>query len=489
MGPFRKFWGRNTAVLGWVVRAVKRHILAGITARTLHFIATNSCFRLWRKFCMSIDGIRKALGCSRSSVEKALKVLRDLKLIAYDGQVHVGKGRPVAVYRLSGTLECPLPEWVVRAREEAREAAVAPVEEDGLTCAFTHRTNMAGPAVYATPQGETPEEQFMHPAAGVSQYRPALPVKTGPQAKPQPSGGVRRPSHLRWLRSVAESVVGRRGTPNPKTAARGAESAPPAVAGGLRPLWSGPFVVAQAGAVTYCHPPTRGAAVTPFTDPALGALPRDTRLFYLGLLDLHSHCGDRTPADALFLKSQIFPYDADIDQRQIHAMIETLSSMGKVHIASGRIVLSDPPPITSQELALFDAPAAVAAPPVRARSKAAKAVEDPWFAAFWDAYPRRTGRGAARKAFAAAVAAGADPRMVVITASAYAERCVALQKEPQFIPHPSTWLNQERWDDDEEQAPRVRSKVDDAMRSGLDLVNFYQQQEAIDPNGPGELGW
>jgi hypothetical protein len=87
------------------------------------------------------------------------------------------------------------------------------------------------------------------------------------------------------------------------------------------------------------------------------------------------------------------------------------------------------------------------------------------------------------------VAAGADPRLIVIAGSAYGERCAALQKEPQFVPHPATWLNQERWEDDEEQAPRVRSKVDDALRSGMDLVNFYQQQEAIPFDGPKELGW
>lgn len=228
----------------------------------------------------------------------------------------------------------------------------------------------------------------------------------------------------------------------------------------------------------------------PFIDPVFGNLGRDTRLLYLGLREAHVR-GERAYSDPLFLKSQFFPYDTDITYSYVQDMTSALVATGKIHLVDDGIVLSDPPVTVtaSTELALFDAPAVAVAPPVRARSKAAKAVEDPWFAAFWDAYPRRTGKGAARKAFGAAVAAGADPRLVVITASAYAERCVALQKEPQFIPHPSTWLNQERWDDDEEQAPRVRSKVDDALRSGLDLVNFYQQQEAIDPNGPGELGW
>lgn len=226
--------------------------------------------------------------------------------------------------------------------------------------------------------------------------------------------------------------------------------------------------------------------MNPFTDPALGALPRDTRLFYLGLLDLHDKFGDRTPNDALFLKAELFRYDEDIDQRTIRAMLETLSNKGKIHLVSGDIVLSDPP-ASGKEVALFEPVKKVVTSTVRSRTKTA--VEDPWFAAFWDVYPRRTGKGAARKAFASAVSGGADPAVITTTASAYADRCHQLQKEPQFIPHPATWLNQERWEDDEEQAPRVRSKVDDALRSGMDLVNFYQQQEAIPFDGQKELGW
>jgi hypothetical protein len=230
----------------------------------------------------------------------------------------------------------------------------------------------------------------------------------------------------------------------------------------------------------------KGEAVNPFTDPALGALPRDTRLFYLGLLELHSRCGDRTPSDEMFLWAELFRYDQDITQRDITRMKQQLIKAGKIHQVAGDIVLADPP-ASNKEIALFEPVKKVVTSTVRSRTKTA--VEDPWFASFWDAYPRRTGKGAARKAFAAAVAAGADPQVIVATASAYGDRCHQLQKEPQFVPHPATWLNQERWEDDEEQAPRVRSKVDDALRSGMDLVNFYQQQEAIPFDGPKELGW
>lgn len=67
------------------------------------------------------------------------------------------------------------------------------------------------------------------------------------------------------------------------------------------------------------------------------------------------------------------------------------------------------------------------------------------FEAFWSSYPRRVGKGAARKAFEKAMKlATFDEVMNGLRRqiSYYATR------EHQFIPHPSTWLNQERWCDE-----------------------------------------
>jgi len=64
---------------------------------------------------------------------------------------------------------------------------------------------------------------------------------------------------------------------------------------------------------------------------------------------------------------------------------------------------------------------------------------------FWSVYPRHVAKAAARKAFAKAVkSAGADAVM------AGARRFAADPNLPeaQFVPHPSTWLNQGRWEDD-----------------------------------------
>jgi hypothetical protein len=67
---------------------------------------------------------------------------------------------------------------------------------------------------------------------------------------------------------------------------------------------------------------------------------------------------------------------------------------------------------------------------------------DPLFDEFWQAYPRKTDKGNARKAWDKAVKKTSG-RSIILAAAAYA----ATKPEPKFTAHPSTWLNGERWDD------------------------------------------
>lgn len=64
---------------------------------------------------------------------------------------------------------------------------------------------------------------------------------------------------------------------------------------------------------------------------------------------------------------------------------------------------------------------------------------------FWDAYPRRTDKGHARKAFTTALKK-VDAPTIVGAAASFAVTCNG--SDPKFIPHPSTWLNGERWSDE-----------------------------------------
>jgi hypothetical protein len=72
------------------------------------------------------------------------------------------------------------------------------------------------------------------------------------------------------------------------------------------------------------------------------------------------------------------------------------------------------------------------------------------FERFWQVYPKRKAKDAARKAFAAAVKRGADPGPIIASAQRY-----ALERQgqpPRWTKHPATWLNGGCWEDEPEGA-------------------------------------
>lgn len=74
--------------------------------------------------------------------------------------------------------------------------------------------------------------------------------------------------------------------------------------------------------------------------------------------------------------------------------------------------------------------------------------EDDGFAAFWNAYPKKVGKVAAEKAFRKHRA----KLPIMLKALEIHKKSIQWQKDGgQYIPHPATWLNQQRWDDEVEQ--------------------------------------
>jgi hypothetical protein len=70
------------------------------------------------------------------------------------------------------------------------------------------------------------------------------------------------------------------------------------------------------------------------------------------------------------------------------------------------------------------------------------------FDGFWNLYPKRVGRGAALKAWNK-ITLTEDLVKTILAAVKSQTGSVQWQKENgQYIPHPATWLNQERWLDD-----------------------------------------
>jgi hypothetical protein len=76
--------------------------------------------------------------------------------------------------------------------------------------------------------------------------------------------------------------------------------------------------------------------------------------------------------------------------------------------------------------------------------------DDPDFAAFWSAYPRKVGKGQARKAWRSAVLGRrVDPKPIIVTAEQFRDEVRRRRTEQQYIPFPATWLNGERYNDSE----------------------------------------
>ena len=68
------------------------------------------------------------------------------------------------------------------------------------------------------------------------------------------------------------------------------------------------------------------------------------------------------------------------------------------------------------------------------------------FDRFWTLYPRKVAKGTARRAWVRAVkVAGAE---VIVGALEAQVAGGVFRVEKCFVPHPATWLNGERWEDD-----------------------------------------
>lgn len=69
------------------------------------------------------------------------------------------------------------------------------------------------------------------------------------------------------------------------------------------------------------------------------------------------------------------------------------------------------------------------------------------FSEWWEMYPRKTAKRAAEKAYRAALKRGSRE---VILEGLQSQLAALKAKETKFIPYPATWLNEDRWADEEE---------------------------------------
>lgn len=95
-----------------------------------------------------------------------------------------------------------------------------------------------------------------------------------------------------------------------------------------------------------------------------------------------------------------------------------------------------PPPST---------PTPSTAPKLRSWSEK-QILADPNWIKFWDAYPNRKDRRKALMAWLNALKRGVSPDLLIDAALAYRDNP---RRDPKYTPHPTTWLNGDRWEDED----------------------------------------
>ena len=114
------------------------------------------------------------------------------------------------------------------------------------------------------------------------------------------------------------------------------------------------------------------------------------------------------------------------------------------------------------------------------------------FNIFWSSYPRKVAKGAALKAWAKVQKEGIPPEtLLAALQSQHLE-----DRETQFIPHPATWLNHRRWEDDPAAGiggsnghgtPSGRRAVSPGTEAALRAFGRIRSRYA-DPSGSGGGG-
>lgn len=142
------------------------------------------------------------------------------------------------------------------------------------------------------------------------------------------------------------------------------------------------------------------------------------------------------------------------------------------------------------------------AAPQPARKDAEKPVDG--FDEWWKQYPKKVGKLDAKKAYRAAIKQGATPQDLLDGLQRHTANWKAKNTEPQYIPHPASWLRKGRWEDEfttpapNQTAPAINPVTGKALTRkdfwyacvdhGIDpspYVNFWKPSMGL----PGDPGW
>lgn len=205
-----------------------------------------------------------------------------------------------------------------------------------------------------------------------------------------------------------------------------------------------------------------------FRSDTLSQVPRGVRWTFAGLwtyLDDDGYGRD----NVRLIKAALYPLDEDITVDTIADDLKQLEAIGSIcrYEADGRDYLHVPKspdkgwdhqkinrptptkfPRCREHSVTAHGALTEGSPPDREQGTGNKEQGVSEFDEFWAAYPRKTDKGNAKKAWLKALKKK-PAEQIIAAAAAYA----ATKPEPKFTAHPTTWLNGERWDDELARSP------------------------------------
>lgn len=216
-------------------------------------------------------------------------------------------------------------------------------------------------------------------------------------------------------------------------------------------------------------------------------LSRDARLLYIGLITLGDDDG-RLKGSPSLIRSQVFPYDDDVKVADVGRWLKEIEAAKLVvgycieeecyfyhpkweeyqHIREDRRRDSNIPAPTFEfsSVATKRQPkgnqSGDKTPPNISKDNISKdnINQEVLFAPFWEMYPRKIGKKAAWKAWTRIKWTPELPARIMASLAA-ATKSEQWQKDSgRYIPHASTWLNGERWEDELAPGKQKSTKYD-----------------------------
>jgi hypothetical protein len=156
-----------------------------------------------------------------------------------------------------------------------------------------------------------------------------------------------------------------------------------------------------------------------------------------------------------------------LDESQVHGWLERAGKLVRDRLYNeGRKLASVPAPSSAviRRKPVATLPNTTLPNPTK-RPSAPNGANGDGFEQFWDSYPRKVGKEAARKAWRRAKPSSALVGRILESVREH-RACDQWQRDGgQYIPHPATFLNQGRWDDDMgSPAPSAESLVERVRR-------------------------